>query len=503
MVQHATKEALDGSRALPSPPRPDGPRPNAAGSAPQGASATGQLLSGWGRTAPSWSTVLRPTEPRAVAALLAEASGDASAGVVPRGLGRSYGDAAQRAGGTVIDTSGLTGFELVDPSAGLVRAGGGASLQELFTELVPEGWFPPVTPGTRQVTVGGAFAADVHGKNHHRDGSFGEHVTEIELATPTGLHRVNPAADPALFWATAGGMGLTGVVTSLTLRMLRVHSAWMAVDTERAEDLDDLMTRLEEGDDRYRYSVAWVDCLARGKRLGRGVLTRGDHAPPELLPARHRQAPFSVSTETKLRVPLTAPRGLLNPLSVAAFNEAWFRRAPRFERGRPEPYPAFFHPLDGVAEWNRLYGPSGFVQYQFVVGPDRADVVRSAIERLAAGRVASFLAVLKRFGPASQGPLSFPQPGWTLALDMPVGPPDLDRLLDDLDQIVADACGRVYLAKDARLRPELLAAMYPRASELNEARRRVDPEGVLCSDLAARLGLASRRRLPSRGGVGA
>jgi decaprenylphospho-beta-D-ribofuranose 2-oxidase len=277
----------------------------------------------------------------------------------------------------------------------------------------------------------------------------------------------------------------------------------MAVDTERSQDLDDLMARLEEGDNRYRYSVAWVDCLARGKRLGRGVLTRGDHAPPELLPVRHRNTPFAVSTATKLRVPVTAPRGLLNPVSVAAFNEAWFRRAPKLERGRPQPYPAFFHPLDGLAEWNRLYGPSGFVQYQFVVGPDRGDVVRSAIERLAAGRVASFLAVLKRFGPPNPGPLSFPQPGWTLALDMPVGPTGLERLLDDLDETVAEAGGRVYLAKDARLRPELVSVMYPRASQLNEVRRRVDPGGVLCSDLACRLGLATRHRLRySPAGVG-
>jgi len=444
-----------------------------------------ELLSGWGHTAPSAATVARPTD---VAELVSLLDGGSGRGVIPRGLGRSYGDAAQLAGGTVVELGALSGAPRLDQASGRAVLPGGVSLHRVLREVVPRGWFVPVTPGTRQVTVGGAVAADVHGKNHHRDGAFGRHVTRLELATPVGLRSTGPDDDPPLFWATHGGMGLTGVVVSAEVQLLPVESAWMLVDTERAEHLDDLMAAMEEGDDRYRYSVAWVDCQARGRHLGRGVLTRGDHAPAAAVP-RRRRGPLTVRAGEGLRLPVGAPSGLLNPLTVGAFNELWFRRAPKRETGRPQPYPAFFHPLDAVADWSRLYGPRGFMQYQFVVPPDRGDVVRQAVSELSARRLASFLAVLKRFGPADDGPLSFPIPGWTLALDLPVGPPGLGELLDHLDELVAGAGGRVYLAKDARLRPELLPVMYPRLAELDLVRRRVDPKGVLRSDLARRLHL--------------
>ncbi len=247
--------------------------------------------------------------------------------------------------------------------------------------------------------------------------------------------------------------------------------------------------------------MAWIDCLARGRHLGRGVITRGDHARVADLPAPRRAGALDFDPPRRPPVPVTAPSGLLNPVTVAAFNEAWFRKAPRHRRGHLEPIASFFHPLDAVDGWNRLYGRRGFVQYQCVVPDDAGDAVRRIVESVSDQRAASFLAVLKRFGEGDPGPLSFPMAGWTLALDLPVGGSGLGPLLDTLDTVVAEAGGRVYLAKDARLRPELLEAMYPELPRWRAVRERVDPEGRIVSDLARRLGVIdpSGQRVPATG----
>ncbi len=444
-----------------------------------------ELLSGWGNTAPSTAFVTTPRSADEVVELLGSAKGP----LIARGLGRSYGDAAQCAGGTVISNRSLWHLSPIEPSTGLVTCGAGVSIDELLAVALPAGFFVPVTPGTRQVTVGGAIAADIHGKNHHVEGSFMSHVTSMTIATPVGSITVSAETDPPLFWATAGGMGLTGIVTEATIRLLPVETGYVSVDTERFEDLDSIMEAMYTGDADYRYSVAWVDCMTSGARMGRGVLTRGDHAPLGALNAKQRSTPLAAPSGAKLSVPFTAPPGLLNKLSISAFNELWFRKAPAKRDGEIQSVGTFFHPLDGVSNWNRMHGPKGFLQYQFAVPDAHGDVVTRAIEVLSSAKVPSFLAVLKRFGPGDPGPLSFPIEGWTLALDVPLGPPQLPKVLDQLDQMVAEADGRLYLAKDSRVSAELLRAMYPSLDSLNEVRRLIDPNGVMASDLSRRLEL--------------
>ncbi|MEU1298703.1 FAD-binding oxidoreductase [Streptomyces shenzhenensis] len=444
-------------------------------------------VTGWGRTAPTSARLVRPgTYEEAVTAV----RNCGARGGIARGLGRAYGDAAQNAGGAVLDMTGLDRIHAIDAGSGTVLCDAGVSLHRLMEVLLPLGWFVPVTPGTRQVTVGGAIGADIHGKNHHVSGSFSRHVLALELLTADGeIHAVGRGTP--LFDATTGGMGLTGVILTATVRLLPVETSYMSVDTERATDLDDLMARLTATDHRYRYSVAWIDLLARGAATGRAVLTRGDHAPLEALRkgTRARRRPLAFRPRQFPPAPPFVPEGLLGRVGVGLFNEIWYRKAPRARTGELQQIPAFFHPLDGVPHWNRIYGRGGFVQYQFVVGHGQEEALHRIVHRISVRRCPSFLAVLKRFGEADPGWLSFPMPGWTLALDIPANLPRLGSFLDELDEEVAAAGGRVYLAKDSRLRPDLLAAMYPRLADFRALRAELDPRGVFVSDLARRLDL--------------
>jgi len=440
-------------------------------------------LAGWGGTAPSVAETVSTTAERVGEMIV----GAGPRGVIARGLGRSYGDAAQNSGGRVLMP--LPSRIDLDPPNALVRVSAGTSFHELIRLLVPRGFFVPVTPGTRYVTVGGAVACDVHGKNHHRMGSLGNHVVELDLVAADGnLRTVGPGQSPELFWATVGGMGLTGVITSVVLRLLRVESGYMSVDTERLDDLDAVMARMSLTDDHYTYSVAWVDTLARGRSMGRSVLTRGEHAGVSDLGGAARQHPRAVPGDPRVSAPSAVPSWLISRPTVRAFNELWFRKAPRRRQGEVQSLATFFHPLDGVADWNRLYGRRGFVQYQCVVPEHAARALQEILEHVSASGHPSFLAVLKRLGSGNQGLLSFPDEGWTLTLDIPARV-TLAPLLDELDRIVVEAGGRVYLAKDSRMSAATLAAMTPGLEDFRRVRATVDPDRVVQSDLSRRLDL--------------
>ena len=443
-----------------------------------------ERLSGWGRTAPSTGLVDKASGPESIQALLHTQRG----GLIARGMGRSYGDAAQCSGGLTVDMTELSFIGEIDSATGTVAVGAGVSLQVLLRRIIPEGWFVPVTPGTRYVSVGGAIAADVHGKNHHRDGSFARHVAEMTIATPTGMYTVSPDRDADLFWATAGGMGLTGIVVSATLRLEMIETTWLRVQSQPFFQLDRLMSTMEETDESHHYSVASLDCAKPVRGDIRSALSWGDQCAADDLPVALRSRLLEVPQATKVTVPRPPPVRLVNRLSTLLLNEVWFR-ATTLQREKFQSACAYFHPLDAIAGWNVLYGRSGFVQYQFAVPANRGDVVVDAVASIIDARVASVVSVLKRFGPGTPGPLSFPIAGWTLALDFAVGPPQLPALLDRLDDLVAEAGGRVYLAKDARLKPQHFEAMYPLAGTFAAVRRRVDPEGQITSDLDRRLGI--------------
>jgi decaprenylphospho-beta-D-ribofuranose 2-oxidase len=444
-------------------------------------------LWGWGQTNPTVADELRIDAAGAVAAM--KEGGDR--GVLARGLGRSYGDAAQNGGGLVLRLTSKAADIVLDPAEGLATVGAGVSIDELLRVIVPRGFFVPVTPGTRFVTIGGAIASDIHGKNHHVDGSIGRHIESITMVLADGSTAViGPRHQPALFWATVGGMGLTGLMLEATIRLVPIETSRMRVDTSRIADLDELLATMSQGDDDFRYSVAWIDLVAKGRHLGRSVLSRGDHAQIADLDAKDAVAPFAYGPHQLVSVPpLVPPMGVLNHATVAAFNEFWFRRAPKRRTGEIQGIGAFFHPLDLVGSWNRLYGSRGMVQYQFVVPFGAEEAMRTVVERLSASGAASFLAVLKRFGAANPAPLSFPRAGWTLALDVPGASRGLGDLLHGLDRIVLDAGGRHYFAKDAHMTVDAVRRGYPRLDEWKAIRQQVDPQRVWQSDLGRRLEL--------------
>ena len=443
-----------------------------------------QLLTGWGRTSVTSANV----ESVGVDNLAAVESGNR--GAIARGLGRAYGDPAQNAGGTVIRLRPSANPVWIDTASATATVDAGVSFDDLLRRIVPHGFFVPVTPGTRFITVGGAIASDVHGKGHHRDLTFGHHVRSLDIVLADGSERtVGPDIESDLFWATVGGMGLTGVITRATFNLLRIETNRCLVETQRLPDLDALIAAMSDGDADHRYSVAWVDLAKKGSTVGRSVLERGDHATLEDLAEHAPKAlrdPLGFMPGSLLSVPPVP--NVMNRLAVRTFNELWFRKSPKQHIGTPT-LTGFFHPLDGIGDWNRFYGANGFLQYQFVVPFQAVDTLRDIVDRVVANGNASVISVLKRFGAKSGGFLSFPKPGWTLTFDLAAGVPGLGPLLAELDQLIVDAGGRHYLAKDSHTTPDIIRAGYPRLDAWKTIRRNVDPDGRWVSDQARRLDL--------------
>ncbi|MEM7491095.1 MAG: FAD-binding oxidoreductase [Pseudomonadota bacterium] len=438
-------------------------------------------LSGWGR----YPRVSGPLGHVADMAAAAEATSRMRGGVA-RGLGRSYGDAAIGRE-TTLAATGLDRMRSFDPVTGLLHVEAGVSLAEIIATFLPRGYFPPVVPGTRFVTVGGMIASDVHGKNQHNDGTFGDHVEWLALARPDGTRlRCSPGENPDLFRATIGGMGLTGVILEAAFRLKPVESGWIRQTTHVARNLSEAIALLRKTGGAT-YTVAWIDVLARGAALGRSLILEGEHAPADALSPR--QDRFPAGGSGRLGVPIDMPGWLLNKRSVAAFNALYYRRGVRAARAPAlVPWDAYFFPLDGILNWNRIYGARGFVQHQCVIPDAAAEAVLSDIlDRLSARGEGSFLAVLKRLAPAS-GLMSFPMEGMTLALDLPVSEHRLS-LLAEIDALVAGAGGRIYLAKDACQSRETLHAGYPDIDRFREIRRETGNATRMASKLSERLGL--------------
>jgi FAD/FMN-containing dehydrogenase len=405
----------------------------------------------------SWGRVERQVlEATALASRYDALPVSAAQSLLVYGNGRSYGDSCLNAGGRMLLGRSLQRMIAFDAASGILRCEAGVLLSEILSLTVPQGWFLPVTPGTRFVTVGGAIANDVHGKNHHVYGTFGMQLRSFELLRSDGQRlSCSPQQHADLFAATIGGLGLTGMIVAAELQLRRIRNPWVVSETLRYRSLDEFFALCAESDRDFEYTVSWVDCASRGKRLGRGLFMRGNHAPC-LAQAPHYRA--------KARTfPLVPPLSLVNALTLKAFNEVYYRKPwPDFST-QIQHYEPFFYPLDGLLEWNRMYGPRGFYQYQCVLPlPDGRIAVAELLNEIAASGLGSFLAVLKLCGDAvSPGMLSFPMSGVSLALDFPNRGAALHRLLQRLDRVVAEAGGRLYPAKDGRMPGELFRSGYP------------------------------------------
>ena len=388
--------------------------------------------------------------------------------LLPFGNGRSYGDSCLNVGGALLQARSLDRFISFDREAGVLACEAGVLLSEILDVVVPAGWFLPAVPGTCYVTVGGAIANDVHGKNHHQAGTFGCHVRRLELLRSSGDRLVcSQAENPEWFAATVGGLGLTGVVTWAELQLRRVSGPCLDVESIRFGNLDEFFSLSEESERAAEYTVSWIDCLGRGRHLGRGIFQRANHAA-EVVSAPAAGAPPRPAR--KLSVPFPLPFSAVNAVSLRIFNTLYYHKQGSRQKRSREYYRSFFFPLDNILHWNRLYGPRGFYQYQCVIPtPAARESTAALLETIARSGQGSFLAVLKRFGAVrSPGMLSFPREGVTLALDFPNNGPRLERLFEALDRIVSGAGGTLYPAKDGRMPGELFRGGYPRWQEFSQ-----------------------------------
>jgi decaprenylphospho-beta-D-ribofuranose 2-oxidase len=402
---------------------------------------------------------------------------------IPRGNGRCYGDASL--GEETINTLKYDKILSFDVATGVIECQSGITLDVLLEVIVPRGWFLPVTPGTKFITVGGAVGSDVHGKNHHVDGSFSNHIIEMELILADGsLVSCSPQLKPDLFEATCGGMGLTGLITKVKFQLKKIESSYIKQKQLKAANLDEVIRMFDEYS-HYTYSVAWIDCLKKGENFGRSILILGEHANVNELPEKWKANPLKFPAKKQITFPFNLPSWVLNSFTVKLFNFLYYGKNLKKEINNVVSYEPFFYPLDAISHWNRGYGKKGFIQYQFVLPLEAKQGLIEILQRISEKGLGSFLAVLKVFG-KQESMISFPKEGYTLALDFPVRDGLFD-FLDELDKVVLQYGGRLYMSKDARMKPEVLQAGYPRLGEFKNVVQQYNPQGKIRSMQSDRL----------------
>lgn len=461
-------------------------------------------LHGWGRTAPTRAQVLSTEDLGTIVEAVKQVADDNAdkpdhlkRGVIARGMGRSYGDPAQNAGGLVIDMQRFNKIHSIDPDTALVVVDGGVTLDQLMKAALPYGLWVPVLPGTRQVTIGGAIGPDIHGKNHHSAGSFGNHVVSMDLLVASGeILTLTPGGsdddpDGELFWATVGGMGLTGIIVQATIRMTKTETAFFIADGDLTSNFDETIEFHADGSEHnYTYSSAWFDAISPEPKLGRAAVSRGSLATldqlKELAPKLAKD-PLKFSAPQLITVPDIFPNFTMNKLTMKAVGQAWWLKSGEY-RDQVQNLTQFYQPLDLIGEWNRGYGSRGFLQYQFVVPREATSELKSIVRSIQASGHYSALNVFKLFGEGNRAPLSFPMPGWNICVDFPIKP-GLGHFLDELDKRVLDFGGRLYLAKESRTSAEKFHQMYPQMQSWLDTRNEIDPTGVFASDMSRRLEL--------------
>ena len=466
----------------------------------EGMELTTQSLYGWGRTAPSTAQVLSTADVDTIAQAVKQVADENSElpehkrrGIIARGMGRSYGDPAQNGGGLVVDMTPLNRIHSIDPDTGIVDVDAGVTLDQLMKAALPYGLWVPVLPGTRQVTIGGAIGPDIHGKNHHSAGSFGDHVLSMELLVADGrvLH-LEPTGETAeLFWATVGGMGLTGIILRARIQMTFTETAYFIADTDRTDTLDETIAAHSDGSEvNYTYSSAWFDAISAPPKTGRSTISRGSLATLDQLKEfapKLAKDPLKFKAPQPMTVPDIFPSWTMNKLSLMAIGEAYYLMG-KPARNQVLNLTQFYQPLDLIGEWNRGYGKAGFLQYQFVVPTDAVEPFKDIIYDIQSSGHYTALNVFKLFGEGNQAPLSYPMKGWNVCVDFPIRP-GLNEFLDRLDDQVMQFGGRLYLAKESRTSAEKFHAMYPGMAGWLKTRREIDPTGVFASDMSRRLEL--------------
>ena len=461
-------------------------------------------LTGWGRTQPASSEVLSTPDLDLIARAVREVAEQnedkpdyLKRGVIARGLGRSYGDPAQNSGGLVVDMAALNEIHSIDPDTAIADVDGGVTLDQLMKAALPYGLWVPVLPGTRQVTIGGAIGPDIHGKNHHSAGSFGNHVASMELLVADGrilhLEPEGSADDPdgELFWATVGGMGLTGIIVRARIAMTRTETAYFIADGDMTASLDETIEFHSDGSEKnYTYSSAWFDAISPEPKLGRAAISRGSLATLDQLKEyapKLAKKPLKFNAPQLMTVPDIFPNFTMNKLTMMSIGKLWWLKSGTY-RNKVQNLTQFYQPLDLIGEWNRGYGSKGFLQYQFVVPREAVEPFKEIVRDIQRSGHYSALIVFKLFGEGNRAPLSYPMPGWNVCVDFPIKP-GLGDFLDDLDKRVMEFGGRLYLAKESRTSAENFHKMYPKMDSWLKTRNTIDPSGVFASDMSRRLEL--------------